>query len=263
MDDPLIDARPRSSLSLLYSGLRREIGTDVDQAQVDGVATSDSSIWPATVTPYLDTLPVWNDFTLRQLDPDSFTIWKRINGDGSWLKKAGHGTRASGVGYIGGATGGGIQFSQRNFWQMAPRCILACSLPFAPSVDLLHFCLSSCRSINIANAGTDAADVTLWAYSPAGDAMDLRHYSTIDHEFVPILHFDVLCGPHLNFFLHSRLNLAYEDNPDPSVTSTPVGMARSYEVLFFNFSCPYKEDAEPFFLPLSDLSPRSQHHALP
>jgi hypothetical protein len=48
----------------------------------------------------------------------------------------------------------------------------------------------------------------IWAYSPAGDAMDLRHYTQKD----------------------AQLNLSYEDNPDPSVTSTPFGMARSYEV---------------------------------
>jgi hypothetical protein len=95
------------------------------------------------------------DFTLRQLGPDAFSIWKRIDANGCWLTQAGHGKRAAGLGYVGGAAGGGVVFSQRNFWQMAP------------------------RSLDIANAGTDAADVTLWAYSPAGTALDLRHYSCV------------------------------------------------------------------------------------
>lgn len=77
------------------------------------------------------------DYTLRQLSPDAFTIWKRINEQGSWLTSAGNGTRASGLGYVGGATGGGIVFHQRHFFEMAP------------------------RSLDIANAGGDAADVTV------------------------------------------------------------------------------------------------------
>lgn len=138
--------------------------------------------------------------------------------------------------------------------------------PLYPPLTYLVSCLSSRRSIDIANAGTDAANVTLWAYSPAGDAMDLRHYSTIDHEFVPILPIDVFCGPHLTFLLPSRLNLAYEDNPDPSVTSTPVGMARSYEVLSFNVSVPTKKMLSPFFshfqISLLALSTTPSHEAL-
>ena len=34
---------------------------------------------------------------------------------------AGQGARAAGVGFVGGATSGGVLFSERDFWQMYPR----------------------------------------------------------------------------------------------------------------------------------------------
>ncbi|KIY70042.1 hypothetical protein CYLTODRAFT_392656 [Cylindrobasidium torrendii FP15055 ss-10] len=165
------------------SGLRRDATAAVLKPQFDGTKTPALSTWPATVTADLNTLPVWQDFTLDQLSPRDYTIKKRSNGGraSSFLDHAGFGSRAAGVGYIGGATAGGALFALKDFWQGAP------------------------RGLDIRDAGSDSATVTLWAYSPRGHAIDMRHYDTVSH----------------------GLNLAYEDvgDPDPN----PEGIGRSYE----------------------------------
>jgi hypothetical protein len=120
LDDLLLLA---SCLQNVLSGLRRDVTTPVSSAQFAGTPTPDTSTWPVTVTPYLDTLPVWNDYALHQLDADSFSIWKRTSNDSSWQKHAGFGSRAAGVGFVGGAKHGGIAFSERDFWEMFPRSI--------------------------------------------------------------------------------------------------------------------------------------------
>jgi len=58
---------------------------------------------------------VWSDFSLEQLTPSYFSISKRTNAStkANWVDHAGHGTRAAGLGYIGGATGGGVVFGMR------------------------------------------------------------------------------------------------------------------------------------------------------
>ncbi|KAL7413060.1 hypothetical protein BDY24DRAFT_415569 [Mrakia frigida] len=169
----------------VLTGLRRDVLPAVSGPQFEGTPTPDTSSWPATVTPYLDSLPAWNDFSLVQLDADSFSIWKRVQENrGSWLKHAGFGSRASGLGFVGGAVHGGIIFAERDFWEMYP------------------------RGLDVRKAGSENATVTVWAYSPAGESMDQRHYDNIDH----------------------KLDLIYEDNPNPAATSTPVGISRSYEI---------------------------------
>ncbi|KAF5349243.1 hypothetical protein D9756_009419 [Leucocoprinus leucothites] len=167
----------------VVSGLRRDATAPVLNAQFNGTPTPDLSTWPTSVSSELDQLAVWSDFSLDQLSPSYFTISKRTNAStkANWVDHAGHGTRAAGLGYVGGAKNGGVVFGLRDFWQGAP------------------------RSLEIRNAGSSTANVTLWAWSPQAPAMDMRHYDTVPH----------------------GLDLAYEDvgNPDP----TPIGIGRSYE----------------------------------
>ncbi|MFD7996248.1 exo-rhamnogalacturonan lyase family protein [Streptomyces mexicanus] len=101
-------------------------------------------------------LAVWNDFTLFQGAPDHFSVWKRTSASGSWLKHAGHGDRASGFAYCGGADGG-LGFGLRDFWQRFP------------------------RALDVRDAGGETATVTLWSWSPLGGAMDLRPYDAEAH----------------------------------------------------------------------------------
>ncbi|KAF8598894.1 hypothetical protein BDV93DRAFT_526494 [Ceratobasidium sp. AG-I] len=141
------------------SGLRRDATAAILGPQFNGTAVpaQNSGLWPTTVLPYLSSLPVWNDYSLVQLSADHFDIWKRTSDKSSWLKHAGHGVRANGTGYIGGAKAGGVLFGLRNFWEQHP------------------------RQLDIRGAGGDTAQVTVWAYSPEAPAMDLRHYDTVAH----------------------------------------------------------------------------------
>ncbi|CAE6439976.1 unnamed protein product [Rhizoctonia solani] len=129
----------------VLSGLRRDATSALLNPQFEGTAlpAKDSGSWPATITAGLDTLPIWNDYT--------------TSAKGSWIKHAGHGARANGTGYIGGAKGGGVLFGLHNFWQQHP------------------------RQLDVRNAGGSTANVTVWAYSPEAPAMDLRHYDTVAH----------------------------------------------------------------------------------
>lgn len=126
------------------SGLRRDATPAVLTPQFEGQAVPDISTWPTTISSELDQLAVWSDFTLDQLVPDKFSIAKRTNASSkaAWMGKAGFGDKSSGVGYVGGANGGGTTFAVKNFWQGAP------------------------RGLDIRGAAADVANVTLWAYSP-------------------------------------------------------------------------------------------------
>ncbi|WP_336963050.1 Tat pathway signal sequence domain protein [Sphingobium aquiterrae] len=100
-------------------------------------------------------VPSWDSFKLFQGSPDYFTIAKRTNGKSSWVH-ADHGHRASGLGYVGGASGG-VAFGLRDFWQLHP------------------------TGIDVHGATGDAATTTLWLWSPDAGAMDLRHYDDKAH----------------------------------------------------------------------------------
>jgi hypothetical protein len=128
----------------------------VRAAQVAGVATPPVSQWSAQVQAGYQDLALWNDFTIFQESPDHFAVWKRTTSEGSWLKHAGHGSRGSGFGYVGGVSGG-LGVGIRDFWQRFP------------------------RSLDVRAASTDSAAVTLWSWSPLSGAMDLRHYDTVAH----------------------------------------------------------------------------------
>ncbi len=66
----------------------------------------------------LQYIPAFGDWTLLQPNANSFTIRKRTADGHAWLD-SGQGHRASGLGYVGGPSGG-IAFGIRNFWQSHP-----------------------------------------------------------------------------------------------------------------------------------------------
>ncbi|KAL0579652.1 hypothetical protein V5O48_002348 [Marasmius crinis-equi] len=167
----------------MLSGLRRDATAPVLNPQFEGQPVPDISTWPTSVSSEFDQVAVWSDYTLDQLSPAHFTVAKRTNAGSkaSFIPHAGFGTRAAGLGYVGGATAGGVVFGLKDFWEAFP------------------------RGLDIRGAHSDSATVTLWAYSPRGPALDMRHYDTVPH----------------------GLDLAYEDvgDPDPD----PTGIGRSYE----------------------------------
>ncbi|ASU78870.1 hypothetical protein CDG81_11915 [Actinopolyspora erythraea] len=165
----------------VLTGLRRDPGEAVRRAQYAGKATPPPAEWSEEVRDGYRELALWNDFALFQGSSEHFAVWKRTSSESSWLRNAGRGHRAAGFGYVGGASGG-LGVGMHDFWRRFP------------------------RSLDIRGAAGDTATVTLWSYSPHGEAMDLRHYDTEAH----------------------GLGLAYEDVQEG--LSSPEGIARSTEM---------------------------------
>jgi hypothetical protein len=120
-------------------------------AQVAGQRVPQLDHLPATVAD----MAVWDSYKLNQLTPDGFTIQKRTNPQSAWINSTG-GKRSMGLAFIGDVTGG-LSVDLKNFWQLSP------------------------TELEIEHASTDAADLTLWLWSPDSVAMDMRHYDTKAH----------------------------------------------------------------------------------
>jgi hypothetical protein len=132
------------------TGLRRDPGAPVREAQMDGRTAPEPERWNAGVHDRMRWVPRWPDYTLRQLGPNGFTIAKRTAADRPWIDIA-HGTRAAGFAYTG-TPSGGIGIGARDFWQSHP------------------------SGIDLRGADTDTATLTLWLWSPDAPPMDLRFY---------------------------------------------------------------------------------------
>lgn len=133
----------------------------------------------------LQTMPIWGDAKLTQLGPNSFSIHKRTTDAGAWLHVT-DGHRARGLALIGDVSGG-IAVALKNFWQKYP------------------------SSIELTGGAQPVGQIKLWFWSPAADAMDLRHYDT---------------GPH-------GLSTNYEDwKPG---WSTPLGVANTSDLTLWAF----------------------------
>ncbi|MFI1355676.1 Tat pathway signal sequence domain protein [Streptomyces sp. NPDC020898] len=183
------------------TGQRRDPGATVQAAQFAGEKLADPSTWDQRVTTRLQYIPEWGDYTLSQLSADGFTLRKRTKKGHGWIG-AGGGKRASGFGYVGGASGG-FSFGLRDFWEKHP------------------------AQLDIRDAQTDEAEVTLWLWSPEAQPMDLRFY----HDGM---------GQDTYAKQLEGLNITYEDY-EPGF-GTPYGIARTSELLFWaNESTPTPE----------------------
>ncbi|MET9451067.1 Tat pathway signal sequence domain protein [Streptomyces cinerochromogenes] len=174
------------------TGLRRDPGAAVQAAQYEGKKLPDPATWDQRVTTRLPYIPHWGDYTLAQLSADGFTVRKRTRKGHGWIT-AGGGRRASGFGYVGGASGG-LSFGLRDFWEKFP------------------------AQLDIRDAHTDEATVTLWLWSPEAQPMDLRFY----HDGM---------GQDTYAEQLEGLNITYEDY-EPGF-GTPYGIARTSELLFW------------------------------
>ncbi|GGZ08268.1 exo-rhamnogalacturonan lyase family protein [Streptomyces poonensis] len=174
------------------TGLRRDPGAAVQAAQYEGQKLPDPATWDQRVTTRLQYIPEWGDYTLSQLSADGFTVRKRTKKGHGWIG-AGGGRRASGFGYVGGVSGG-LSFGLRDFWEKFP------------------------AQLDIRDAHTDEAEVTLWLWSPEAQPMDLRFY----HDGM---------GQDTYAEQLEGLNITYEDY-EPEF-GTPYGIARTSELLFW------------------------------
>jgi hypothetical protein len=132
------------------TGLRRDPGKAVREAQIAGRATPPLNQWARSVSDRIDMIPAFGDYTLSQLTADAFEIRKRTEPGHAWLDSA-EGGRSSGLGYIGSPKGG-VAFGIRDFWQSHP------------------------SQLDIRDAGTDTAEVTMWLWALDARAMDMRFY---------------------------------------------------------------------------------------
>ncbi len=174
------------------TGLRRDPGAATRTAQLEGRACPPVDTFHPSIRKYLDRIPAWGDYALLQLAPDAFQIRKRTQPGHSWVHAA-WGRRASGLGYIGGASGG-VAFGLRDFWQRHP------------------------VQLDVRGAHTPAAEVTVWLLSPEAAAQDLRPY----HDGLGMAtHAQQLEG----------LEVTYEDH-EPGFDSA-VGTGRSSEITLF------------------------------
>lgn len=135
------------------TGLRRDPGREVKDAQLAGRAVPDPSTWSGraqAAAERLQYIPAFGDWTLLQATCDGFEIRKRTREGYTWLTSA-RGQRAGGLGYVG-TPDGGVAFGIRNFWQSHP------------------------AQLDIRGAAGDAAEVTAWLWAPDAGPMDLQPY---------------------------------------------------------------------------------------
>jgi PcRGLX-like protein C-terminal alpha/alpha toroid domain/PcRGLX-like protein central beta sandwich domain/PcRGLX-like N-terminal RIFT barrel domain len=208
------------------TGLRRDPGEKVRRLQPLGKKLPSESTWDTRVTSRLHWIPNWGDVTLNQLSPDGFEINKRTKPGHGWIRSDG-GTHAAGVGYVGGVSGG-VAFGQRDFWQRYP------------------------VQLDIRDAASYTATVTMWLWSPQAKAMDLRFY----HD-----------GMGMNTYPKQidGLEITYEDY-EPGF-GTPIGIARTTELnLWITAATPENQQLVDFAKdvmtpPILAASPQSLHRA--
>ncbi len=159
---------------------------DLFPEQLDGQKVLSIAEMDAKSREQFETVAVWNDFTLFQSSADHFDVRKRTKPNSSWVK-SGHGHRSTGLAYLGGVSGG-LAVGRKHFWEMHP------------------------TQIDINDAASDTATLTMWLWSPDAPPMDLRHYS--DHA--------------------QGLEINYEDWEEGH--STPLGVSRTNELMLWAFA---------------------------
>ncbi len=194
------------------SGLRRDPGRAVVAAQLQGTAAPPLKDFTPIVAQRLEMIPAFGSYRLLQHHPDGYQIRKRTKENQAWLLSA-TGIRAAGVGYLG-SPAGGIAFGIRNFWQSYPACL------------------------DISNAHTPLATVTLWLWSPWAEAMDMRTW----HDDMGLTTYTAQ---------REALDITYEDY-EPGY-DTPYGVARTSE-LFIEL-LPHTPDNDQ----LQKIAQRMQH----
>lgn len=178
------------------TGLRRDPGEAVRTAQYNGEKLPDISTWDERVSSRMHWIPAWNDYSLRQLTADGFTLKKRTKPGQGWIDVS-SASRSGGLAYLGGATAGGLAVGLRNFWQQHP------------------------TGLDINNAAADEGDITLWLYSPEASPLDLRPY----HDGM---------GEDTYEDQLDALEITYEDY-EPGF-DTPYGIAKTHEIYIFAFN---------------------------
>lgn len=132
------------------TGLRRDPGDAVRDAQMRGQATPSSTAWEQDVARLSRWIPTWDDWRLRQHSGNGFTVQKRTKAGHAWVGAA-EGTRSDGVAYLG-QPGGGLALGLTGFWQSHP------------------------TGLDVSGAAGETGALTAWLWSPDAEPMDMRFY---------------------------------------------------------------------------------------
>lgn len=194
------------------TGLRRDPGEGVISAQLAGKKVPDITRWSKDISTRIHWVPTWGDFSLSQLNANGFSLKKRTKPGHGWIN-ADQGHRTDGLGYVGGARGG-VAFGMRDFWKLHP------------------------TQLDIRDAATDEAKVTIWMYSPEAPPMDIRFYHDGMGQDLegPLPDVDIKgiesSVPNLPYEKQvDALNITYEDY-EPGFGS-PHGVARSSDIFIW------------------------------
>ncbi|HLT66287.1 MAG TPA: Tat pathway signal sequence domain protein, partial [Microbacterium sp.] len=178
------------------TGLRRDPGASVRDAQIEGRATAPVADWDSRTSDRLHWIPEWDDFSLSQLTSDGYEIRKRTASPGNvgraWIK-ATAGTRAEGLVSLSDPEGG-FGIGVRGFWQSYP------------------------GGLDIRGAAGSSPTVTAWLYSPDAPPADMRFY----HDGL---------GQDGYADQLDALEITYEDY-EPGF-GDPRGIARTHELTLF------------------------------
>jgi hypothetical protein len=132
------------------TGLSRDPGKAFRDAQVAGLPTPAFDTMAQRAHDNIERIAAWGDFSLSQPNADGFAITKRTKSGHGWIN-VDSAKRATGLGYVGGISGG-VAFGMKDFWQRCP------------------------VRLDIRDAATGTAAFTIWYHSPEAPAMDLRFY---------------------------------------------------------------------------------------
>ena len=172
------DLRLRQSPSEEGRGIPQRHNLQTDQMQGRRIAPRDS--FDRMGQQLLDHWAAWDGFRLSQLTDNAFSIRKRATSQSPWIGTL-TGQRSSGYAFVGDVEGG-LAVALKDFWQSYP------------------------STIEVADARSREAHLTLYLWSPEAEPMNLCHYDTIAH----------------------GLNESYED-VQPGM-STPYGISRTSEL---------------------------------
>lgn len=103
----------------------------------------------------LDHWAKWDGYRLSQLTDNALSIRKRATNQSPWIGTL-TGQRSSGYAFVGDVTGG-LAVALKDFWQSYP------------------------STIEVSDARSHEAHLTLWLWSPEAEPMNLCHYDTIAH----------------------------------------------------------------------------------
>lgn len=139
----------------------------------------------------LDNIAKWDGFRLSQLSPNGYSIRKRATSRTPWIGTM-EGTRSKGWVAVGDST------SQTAFW-------------------LKDFWESYPSTLQVDNARSDTATVSVYLYSPEAEPYSFEHYDTISHS-LEAAYEDVQPGMSTAWGIGRSSTLYIYRNGDPSIS---------------------------------------------